>query len=456
MGRVWEMGNDGLPAGWAWAELGDVVQPVRRQITPAEQPTSYFNYLSIENIESGSGQLIAFKPTMGRDIRSAKYLFTPKDVLYSKLRPYLNKVHLPKFDGISATDLVPLRPADGISREYIAYYLRSRKVVEYARERMRGIQLPRLPVADLLALKIPIPPSKEQDRITTRIHEFFQELRATKQTLLEVPLLIRQLRQSTLSNAFRGELTEREPADGSAQELLKGLHSAKLSEPGNLPASKTDDTFDIPTNWVWSSLGDVTEIEMGQSPPGSYYNKERRGVPLLNGPTEFGPEHPTPTQWTTKPTRICRSGDLLICVRGNTTGRMNLADQPYCIGRGLAAIRPLDGIVHAGLVKAFLEFKANEIMAQTSGSTFPNLSGGKLRGLYFPLAPFKEQGRIIAKIDKITSVIGYVSSSLTKVEELIRELESTILTKAFRGELVPQDSNDEPATDLLNRLKAAA
>jgi type I restriction enzyme S subunit len=90
-------------------------------------------------------------------------------------------------------------------------------------------------------------------------------------------------------------------------------------------------------------LSDIAEIVMGQSPSGDTCNERGIGIPLLNGPTEFGTKHPQPVQYTTDAKKIALSGDLLFCVRGSTTGRMNWADQQYAIGRGLAAIRGKGG-----------------------------------------------------------------------------------------------------------------
>ncbi len=73
-----------------------------------------------------------------------------------------------------------------------------------------------------------------------------------------------------------------------------------------------------------SEISSVVEIVMGQSPPGSETNQDGIGVPLLNGPTEFGLHHPYPVQYTTDPKKLAKIGDLLFCVRGSTTGRMNL------------------------------------------------------------------------------------------------------------------------------------
>ena len=122
-------------------------------------------------------------------------------------------------------------------------------------------------------------------------------------------------------------------------------------------------------------LGDVAEIIMGQSPKGEPYNTEGIGVPLLNGPTEFGPSHPDPASWTTAPTKICEQSDLLFCVRGSTTGRMNWADQPYCLGRGVAAFRAKsNNREDTRFIYHQLQLRLPALLANASGSVFPNLS----------------------------------------------------------------------------------
>src|SRR5439155_1636751 len=97
------------------------------------------------------------------------------------------------------------------------------------------------------------------------------------------------------------------------------------------------DSLELPNGWARCSLIEVAEIEMGNSPPGNSYNERGEGVPLINGPVEFSPGPFGPTiksKFTTNPTKRCRKGDLLICVRGATTGRTNIAVFDACIGRG--------------------------------------------------------------------------------------------------------------------------
>ena len=81
--------------------------------------------------------------------------------------------------------------------------------------------------------------------------------------------------------------------------------------------------------WTEAKLGDITEIIMGQSPSGDTCNNIGLGMPLLNGPTEFGAFHPDAIQFTTDVKKQCNAGDILFCVRGSTTGRMNWADKKY-------------------------------------------------------------------------------------------------------------------------------
>ena len=122
-------------------------------------------------------------------------------------------------------------------------------------------------------------------------------------------------------------------------------------------------------------LGEVCEIVMGQSPKGDTYNSEGNGVPLLNGPTEFGFTHPNVTIWTTDPKKICKAGDLIFCVRGSTTGRMNWADKEYCLGRGVGAFRAASGhVLDTRFIYDQIVDNLERLLSLASGSVFPNLS----------------------------------------------------------------------------------
>lgn len=138
----------------------------------------------------------------------------------------------------------------------------------------------------------------------------------------------------------------------------------------------------LPAHWKIAPFSDIADVIMGQSPEGDGCNNAGCGDPLLNGPTEFGFYSPTPVQWTTNGKKYCVAGDLLFCVRGSTTGRMNWANQSYAIGRGLAAIRHKKDSNFNWFIKAMVDNSLNDILAAATGSTFPNIGKELLNGFY--------------------------------------------------------------------------
>ena len=175
-------------------------------------------------------------------------------------------------------------------------------------------------------------------------------------------------------------------------------------------------------NWRYGELGSYSIVEMGQSPPGSSCNAEQRGMPLLNGPTEFGSKYPTPKQWTTEPKRICRPGDLLFCVRGSTTGRMNWADQTYAIGRGLAAIRHVEGAEYQHFLKGAIDAGLEGLLQMATGSTFPNVSKPQILSLRSPIPPVPEQRSIAATLSCLDDKIELNNRMNKTLEEMAQAL----------------------------------
>ncbi|WGK70393.1 restriction endonuclease subunit S [Candidatus Haliotispira prima] len=169
------------------------------------------------------------------------------------------------------------------------------------------------------------------------------------------------------------------------------------------------------SEWIVSTLGELVEIEMGQSPKGTECHSTEIGTPLLNGPTEFGSYHPYPTQFTTDPKRFSKSGDILFCVRGSTTGRMNWSDKDYAIGRGLAAFRHKEGKEYNSFLKGLIDTKLPELLSSATGSTFPNVSKNQLHELVITVPPLPEQ-----------QAIAHILGSLDDKIELNRQMNATL------------------------------
>jgi len=167
-------------------------------------------------------------------------------------------------------------------------------------------------------------------------------------------------------------------------------------------------------------LGEVAVINMGQSPKGDSYNELGQGKPLLNGPTEFGPYHPSPKTWTSTPTKLCKQGDLLFCVRGSTTGRMNWADQEYCLGRGLAAFSAKSGSrADTKYLYYSLVYALPSLLGLSAGSVFPNLSQKDFAGF-----------EIGWPTEKIRYTIADLLGSLDDKIELNRRMNATLESMA--------------------------
>ena len=222
-----------------------------------------------------------------------------------------------------------------------------------------------------------------------------ERLFALYERVADAPDAIVRLRRFVLDLAVRGKLVEQDPADEPASELLKRIEVESAKAPkAKKPKSRTlkaeafdGNLFDLPTGWKWVPLARISEITMGQSPPGETYNKSGDGVPLINGPVEFTPGpfgRTIVNQFTTAPTNFCEKGDLLICVRGSTTGRTNIADLRACIGRGVAAIQ---SSFDDQFVRHFLWKAREDIISMGRGAAFPSISKKQLENLAIPLPP---------------------------------------------------------------------
>jgi len=175
----------------------------------------------------------------------------------------------------------------------------------------------------------------------------------------------------------------------------------------------------------WSSIkfGDIAEIDMGQSPSGINVNKINEGLPLLNGPTEFGAFHPTPVQWTTDSKKESKKGDILFCVRGSTTGRMNWSNIPYSIGRGLAAIRHKKSNQKLNrYIWYTLKYQLDNILSLGTGSTFPNVSKRVLEDLLIEVPPISTQlsvATILSCLDKKIELNNKINENLEQQAQAI-------------------------------------
>ncbi len=190
---------------------------------------------------------------------------------------------------------------------------------------------------------------------------------------------------------------------------------------------------DLPKGWVWTTLKEISEIILGQSPPSSTYNTDRDGLPFYQGKLEFGKIYPTPRKWCTAPKKIAEKGDVFISIRA-PVGPTNICPEKSAVGRGLAAIRGLGGI-ESFFILYLMRTYANEIASRGTGTTFDAITGNQLKTFEIPLPPLPEQRRIVDKLETLFTQLDAAVDSLKKAQAQLQRYRQSVLKAAFEGEL---------------------
>lgn len=483
-----------LPQGWASAKLKEISLLRNEKIEPNRLKKK--PYISLEHIESESNHLI--NHGYSEDVKSLKSVFYAGDVLYGKLRPYLNKVSQPNFDGICSTDILIFGPSTAIENRFLLKLLSQRSTVDYANSHAKGINLPRISPTDLGELMINLPPLNEQKRIATRIEELQARSRHARVALEAMPELLDQLRQSLLAAAFRGDLTkdwrEKHSNIEPATELLKRIRAERRKYWEEAEREKlkikgmTGDKFDeelakrrkkykepapvdtsdfpkLPGGWCVTSIDAVAFVTklagfeytkyVTYDPDGdlSVIKAENAGKYGFKR-TEFSKVRSETIDHLTRSN--LRSGDLLMVFVGSV-GQVAMVpdDQKYFLGPNSGMIR----IKSRYVIPAFVEFFLRSpigfsfTMSFAKAVTQPSLSMGAIRLIPLFIPPLEEQKIIVEKLKMYIDIIKESEEKMALFFKSLRTLDQSILSKAFCGELVPQDPNDEPASILLERIR---
>ncbi len=315
-------------------------------------------------------------------------------------------------DYLFASFLTAFKPKDNseILPDYFFRWLSSHNVQERITSVSEGTTgLGNLDIRYLRNMDIHFPEKHEQSAIAAMLSKVDEAIAAVQGSIAAAERLKKSLMQNLLTGRMK--------PDGTLRKEDEFYVDEKFGK--------------VPKGWHWGRLSEIAEIIAGQSPQGEYYNEDGLGCPMLNGPTEFTDKYPVPVQWTTKVTKLCQKGDILFTVRGSSTGRMNFADQEYCIGRGLAAIRPKP--------KSNIQFiyytllKISEMIlaeAKGAGTTFPNVSRGDLMKKEILIPDNQEE--IVTQICSTESIIILKQNKIAVLERLKKSLMQNLLTGRVR------------------------
>jgi len=371
----------------------------------SEEECETLPYVGLEHIEKDTGHLAAEFEGKPESLRATKFRFTPRHVLYGKLRPYLNKATLPNFDGVCTTEILPILPLeDKLNRTYLWAFLLTPGFVEWASANVSGANLPRISPKLLEKHEIPLPPLPEQERIAA---------------ILAKADRLRRLRRYA-----------RELSDTYLQSVFLEMFGDPVTNP---------------MGWEISEIGDMNLFISD----GNYAEKYPRahefvssGVPFLRANNLKGNtvawddmRYITPEKHEYLQKGHIQTNDVLISTRGNI-GLVALVPQEFNdanINAQLVLLRIVDGKIAPrylmwvfncpGMRKLFDDFQ--------TGTALKQLPVGNLRRIPIPLPPLslqQEFAHIVRKFERLRT-------QQREAERQAEHLFQTLLHRAFRGEL---------------------
>lgn len=181
-----------------------------KEVAPAQQVERALSarevwHLSLEEVEAQTGRVLKREHCPADSLKPSKVWFDTGNVLYSKLRPYLNKVVLPDAPGAATSELIPLRPDPSrLDREFFACYLRSPEFVDFANRNTQGANLPRVSMTEFWKHEVPLPPLAEQRRIVARIQDCLSRVEEMERLQTEVTGDVALLDESIINSMIDG------------------------------------------------------------------------------------------------------------------------------------------------------------------------------------------------------------------------------------------------------------
>lgn len=290
--------------------------------------------------------------------------------------------------------------------------------------------------SDLESIDIPLPPLPEQRRIVTRIDSLTSKSRRACDHLDHIPRLVEKYKQAILAAAFRGDLTRE----------WRGL------------ASK----YDI--EWETHELGDIADIGTGATPKRGRTDYYEGGTiawvtsgTVNEGIITHADEYITPAALNETNCKTYPAGTLLMAMygEGKTRGKVAILGIEAATNQALAAIQVRRrGPASPSFVLWYLRSQYLSLRDQAAGGVQPNLNLGIIKRTSIDLPSSSEQDEIVRRIEAAFAWVNRLTADAASARKLVNNLDQAVLAKAFRGELVPQDPADEPASALLERIRA--
>jgi type I restriction enzyme S subunit len=429
-----------LPKGWVKTTLGKVVDYGRTEKANSKHISDDTWVLELEDIEKNSSRLLNKSSFLERQPKSSKNAFKVGDVLYGKLRPYLNKIIIASDNGICTSEIIPLRVEKGlVDNRFLFYWLKGIEFSSYVTAVSYGVNMPRLGTKDGKQAPFILAPLAEQKRIVEKLDQVLAQVDTIKARLDGIPNILKRFRQSVLAAAVSGKLTEewrgRNPTFQSAHLEINKVCISAFDGPFGSKLKTADYTEDGVRVVRLENIGHLEFYDDKKTFVSFEKYESLKRNTLIEGDVLF-------SSFVDEETRVCvfRFLDGIF---------VNKADC-FCL-------RPDPSYILSDFLAFMLASHSSysQIKDRVQGITRPRVNLKILKSLSFNIPSLGEQTEIVRLVDQYFAFADTIEKQVQKAQQRVDRLTQSILAKAFRGELVPQDPTDEPADELLKRIAAA-
>lgn len=456
-----------LPAGWEWVRLGFITnygECDKAEPTDADADTWI---VELEDIEKSTSRLLNRVKFSERPFKSSKNKFNKNDVLYGKLRPYLDKVLIADDSGVCTTEIIPIKVYGNILPGYLRLLLKSPRFIAYANESTHGMNLPRLGTDKAINAVVELTAIAEQVRIVNKVDELMSlcdqleqqsltSLDAHQQlvetllatltdsqnaeeladnwarishhfdTLFTTEASIDALKQTILQLAVMGKLVQLDPNDEPASELLKRIEQekAKLVKEGKIKKQKPlplisedEKPFELPKGWEWCRIGNVINIRAELVKPENYCEFFQVAPDIIEKGTgkviskrtvkESGIKGPN--------SRFYKNQIVYSKIRPSLSKAFIAEYDGLCS----ADMYPLDCFINTGyLLKVILsELFLIQVRAAENRIKMPKLNVESLSNILIPVPPAAIQSAVFTKISKMDTFCDTLKSRLQSAQQ---------------------------------------
>lgn len=419
-----------VPENWVWVRLGAVCYASKEK---SNDFSNDIKYIGLEHLEKDKG-IVGF--SSADKVKSTKNAFKEGQILYGRLRPYLNKHDITSFDGVCSTDILVFEVTNLVANVLVDNFFNLPFFIEYVVSNSKGINLPRVSEETVLNTTFPLPPLSEQQRIVERIEELFAKLDEAKERLQEVADSFAVRKAAILHKAFTGELTKQ-------WRLENGVSDESWEE------KKGEDFFEYVTSgsrgWAkyYSDKGSIF-VRMG--------NLNHGTIELDFSDIQYVE---LPDQVEGQRSKL-QKNDILISITADV-GMIGLVreDMDAYINQHVALARPKDNLYAEFLAWYFVsDVGLKQMQNKQRGATKIGLGLQDIRSIILKIPSLPEQHEIVRLIDALLARERAAQQAAEQALASIDLMKKSILARAFRGELGTNKASEASALEFLKQVLA--